>query len=82
MQFGVKTMLVVVFLACLLFAWLAYLSRSGRQQRAAATAFQQRGASVQYDRPLDKDRPLPAAVSDGPIGAFADMFAPQEAIAP
>ena len=42
----------------------------------AATALQQRGASEQYDRRLDKDNPFPRAVSDGPIGAFADMFAP------
>jgi len=74
-QFGLRTLLVAIFLACLLFAWMAYLSRSGRQQRAAARALQQRGASVQYDRRVDNDSSLPTSVPDGPIGAFADMFA-------
>ena len=76
LQFSVKTLLVVTFLACLLFARLAYLSQSGRQQRVAARALQQRGASVQFDRRVDSDSPLPTSVSDGPFGAFADMFAP------
>ena len=75
-QFGLRTLLVAIFLACLLFAWMAYLSRSGRQQRAAARALQQRGASVQYDRRVDSDSPFPTSLPDGPIGAFADMFAP------
>jgi hypothetical protein len=31
---------------------------------------------VQYDRRMDSDSPFPTSVSDGPIGAVADMFAP------
>ncbi len=69
-------MLLATLLACLVFAWMAYRSRSGRQQRVAAIGLQKRGASVQFDRPLDSDSQLLSSASDGPIGAFADMFAP------
>src|SRR5574340_1220304 len=76
MQSRLRKLLVATFLACLLFAWMACLSRSGRQQRAAARALQQRGASVRFDRRLDSDSQFPTSASDGPIGALEDMFAP------
>jgi len=76
LQFGVRSMLVATLLACLVFAWMAFRSRSGRQQRTAAIALQQRGASLQFDRRLDNDSRFLTSATDGPVGAFADMFAP------
>ncbi len=76
LQFSLRTLLVATLLACCVFAWMAYRSRSGRQQRAAAIALQTSGASVQFDPRLDSDSRFLKAASEGPIGAFADMFAP------
>lgn len=73
-QFGLRTLFVLVTIACTGFGWIAYKWRQAQIQREGVQSIQSVGGNIEYDYPWDEDGTYNSDKVTPPAGYLRNKF--------